>query len=325
MTIEIAILVAAVVVTAGIVAVTLIRRPSQPASPMGADLAELHRNLGQVQQQMTDVQTQQRDVLSNVAALVTNPGKRGVWGELTLVRLLENAGMKQGVDFDEQVVLDAGRPDVVIHLGAGGDVVVDSKAPIVALKEAWDAAETGDDAARKAAMKKFADNVRAHARALAGRDYAAKLDSPFSPVVMYIPIDGAWEAAREERPDILSEMLKLQVYPAEPSTMAMAIGLLRQHALNSRQEDAVREILSDTGKLLDALRIHVDHLDKVGTNLGRAVECFNKAVGNMDSRVLPATRRMTDHVDVRLGEPSPLAGGPDLDRVERLIDKTEVS
>jgi DNA recombination protein RmuC len=314
-----------VVVALAIVLVVWLTRQQQPASPFGVEVAELHKNLGQVQQQMIDVQSQQRDVLSNVAALVTNPGKRGVWGELTLVRLLEKAGLTRGTDFDEQVDLGDVRPDVVVHLGAGGEIVVDSKARIVALKEAWEAAERKDEAGRKAAVKAFADAVRADAKELAKRDYASMLKTAFAPVVMYIPVDGAWEAAREMRGDILSEMLSLGIYPAEPSTMGMTIALLRQHALNSRQEEAVQEILGDTQRLLNALRIHVNHLDKVGTSLGKAVESFDHAVGNMDRNVLPATGRMTKHVDVQIRMPAPVERRPDMGKVERIIDKTEVA
>ncbi len=325
MAIAFSILGAAVVIAISIVLAVRLARQQPAASPLGVEVAELHRSLGQVQQQMTDVQSQQRDVLSNVAALVTNPGKRGVWGELTLVRLLEKAGLKRGADFDEQVVLSNGRPDVVVHLGAGGEIVIDSKAPIQALKEAWEAADRGDDEGRKTAVRAFADAVRGYARDLSKRDYSSMLETAFAPVVMYIPVDGAWEAAREMRGDILSEMLCLGIYPAEPSTMGMTVALLRQHALNSRQEEAVQEILGDTHKLLNALRIHVGHLEKVGTSLGKAVKCFDDAVGNMDRNVLPATGRMTNHVDVYVGNPERVERRPDGDKVQRIVDRMEAA
>ena len=91
----------------------------------------------------------------------------------------------------------------------------------------------------------------------------------------------------------------------------------------AKQEEVVRAVLEDTRTLLDKVRIHVDHLARLGANLDKTVESFDKAVGNLDRGILPAGRRMAEHIDVRIGELDPLGKGPDLDRVERLIDKTE--
>ena len=316
-----AIVISTALVVIGVI-VTLVfvgRRPQ--STPIGSEIGDLRQNIGRMLQSMEHLGESHDDVRATVEVLMSNPGKRGVWGELTLLRLLENAGLKLGVDFEEQVTLDAGRPDIVIHLGDGGEIVIDSKAPIVHLKTAW---ETEDEDERKTAIKAFADGVRTYARDLAKRDYASQLRTTFAPVVMYIPVDGAWEAAREMRPDILSEMLQIGIYPAEPSTMGMTLRILKQHATNSRQEEAVRAVLEDARTVLDKVRIHVDHLNKLGGNLGKTVESFDKAVGNLDRGILPAGRRMAEHVDARIGDVEKVGKGPDLDRVERLIEKTEV-
>jgi DNA recombination protein RmuC len=134
---------------------------------------------------------------------------------------------------------------------------------------------------------------------------------------MYIPVDGAWEAAVEAMPDLATEALSLGVHPASPRTLGLVLDLLKHHALTVNQE-ATREILEDTRELLGRLDKHVGHLVKVGSALESAVDAYNRAVGNAASRLRPATSRMCAHLG-RQTVAAP-AAVTTLPQVERLPD-----
>lgn len=305
----------ATIVVAGIVttAIVLTRRPTTP--PPGG-LGDMHEGIGRLHELMSQVMTGHQSMQGTISALVHNPGKRGSWGELTLLRLLEGAGMMEGTDFDVQKNLaDGSRPDVIIHLGDAGEIVIDSKMPLSDLQGVWD---SEDEAARAAGFRAFADNVRSMAKKLAGRNYAGELKTTFAPVVMYIPVDGAWQAARQARPDLLSELLGMSIYPAEPSTMGMLIELLRHQAMTITQEAGVKAVIEDARTLIERLRVHVDHLGTVGKGLDKATKAYNEAVGSYVSRVQPAAGRIAAHTGVRLDTPGMALTAADTDRADRL-------
>jgi DNA recombination protein RmuC len=151
---------------------------------------------------------------------------------------------------------------------------------------------------------------------LAGRDYPSRLRTTFAPVVMYLPVEGAWEAAIDAVPDLGSEALALGVHPASPRTLGLVLDLLKHHALTVNQEAATREILEDTRELLGRLDKHAGHLVSLGRALGGAVDAYNKAVGNAATRVLPATNRMADHLGRQpIEAPEPIVVLPHPERV----------
>ncbi|HSM02563.1 MAG TPA: DNA recombination protein RmuC [Acidimicrobiia bacterium] len=254
---------------------------------------ELGRLIGRVQAGFETSEREASTVRSALDLLTHNSGRRGSWGEVTLRRLLEAAGMTHGVDFDTQVDLPGGRPDSVVHLGDAGDVVIDAKAPLDDLRRAW---EAESEAEQEACLKAHAGAVRRHVRDLHGRDYPARLRSTFAPVVMYLPVEGAWEAAIEANPGLGGEALALGVHPASPRTLGLVLEVLKHHALTVNQEAATREILEDTRELLTRLDKHAEHLAKLGNALGTAVDAYNSAVGNAATRLLPSTNRMTAHL-----------------------------
>jgi DNA recombination protein RmuC len=256
----------------------------------------------------------QRSVQSVLDMLTQNTGRRGSWGEVTLRRLLENSGLVHLVDFDTQKRLPNGtRPDVVVDLGGGSLVVIDAKAPLDDLKAAFDA---DTKAARQAAVKRHVATVRRHASDLATRDYAAALDAAFAPVVMYLPVDGAWETAIDHSSDLAADLHRLGIHPASPSTLGLVLAIVKQHALDSNRQEAMLDILGDTKRLLDTLGKHTDHLSKMGRALETAVRAYNEGVGNFSTRVLPATARMSAHLS--LGEPESPASIESMPSVERV-------
>lgn len=274
------------------------------------DLRVIHTDVARLMERLDSGFTRAaRDhdtVRASLDMLTQNTGRRGTWGEVTLRRLLEAAGLAHRCDFDTQRTLPrGGRPDVLIDLGGGGTVIVDAKAPLADLRRAW---ETDDDAEREQALADHVGAVRRHASDLARRDYPSRLDATFAPVVMFLPVDGAWEAATATENDLAGELHRLGVHPASPSTLGLVLDVLKQYALGVNQEEAVRAILEDTRLLVGRLQNHTEHLDKLGRALDTAVGAYNLAMGNLGSRVLPATVRMSGHLGTHdLASPEPLS------------------
>jgi len=298
MTIALTIVAALAVIAIVLVAASAVVRRVTPAESASSEeiralRTDLGRLMGRVDMGFDTTARETSTVRSALDLLTQNSGRRGTWGEVTLRRLLENAGLAHGLDFDTQVALPGGRPDALIHLGGGGSIVIDAKAPLDDLRRAR---ECDDEATEASCMKAHAGAVRRHVRELAGRDYPARLRTTFAPVVMYLPVDGAWEKAVEVAPDLYSEALAVGVHPASPRTLGLVLELLKHHALTVNQEAATREILEDTRELLGRLETHAGHLKKLGGALATAVDAYNKAVGNAATRLLPATSRMANHL-----------------------------
>ena len=270
------------------------RAAAPPAVTPPEVLEGLARLSGLVEGRLGAVGEGQEGLRRAVEALYTKAGHRGRWGELTLRRLLEAAGMTAGVDFHEQVDLGGeARPDVVIHLGAAGEVVVDAKAPLDGLRRAW---ESEGEEVRLGALREHARAVKQYAAELRRRGYAARLQSPFAPVVMFLPMEGAWEASEEVQPDLVLDILRLGIYPASPRTLGLVVELLRHQALTLDQDRAARAIVCEGRTLVDRVGLHVKHLVAVGKAVNAAAEAFNQAAGNLESRVLPAARRVAEMV-----------------------------
>jgi DNA recombination protein RmuC len=312
MTILVAVVVAVVTgaVVAGIVVAAMRRAAAaapvaQPAEDLRVINENISRLMGRLDAGFTRAAHDSDTVRTTLEMLTQNGSRRGTWGEVTLRRLLEAAGLAHTCDFDTQRVLPGGgRPDVLIDLGGAGTVIVDAKAPLADLRRAW---EAEDDIERDRALKAHVTSIKRHAADLVSRDYPAHVDATFAPVVMYLPVDGAWEMATAVAPDLAGHLQSLGVHPASPSTLGLVIDILKQHALAANQEEAVRAILVDTRQLVGRLQKHVDHLNDLGRALDSAVGAYNDAMGNLASRVLPATTRMTGHAGAReLAAPEPV-------------------
>lgn len=321
----------AIAVTTGAVVAALVvaavRRQAVPVVDPGEDLRVIHHQIGQLMGRIESgfdrAASDNGTVRAALDMLTHNSGTRGTWGEVTLRRLLESAGLRHGDDFDTQPNLDGRRPDVVIDLGSAGMVIVDAKAPLDDLRRAWEA-DSDDD--HDSALRAHAAAVRRHAADLAGRGYPDQVRATFAPVVMFLPVEGAWEAAVSVSPDLHGELLRLGVHPASPSTIGLVLDLVKRHALTVNQEEAVRRILEDARTLLLRLGKHAEHLGKVGRGLGTAVDAYNSAVGNLATRVLPATDRMADHLSERQPEaPPPVTAAVHVERVPRITDSERVA
>ncbi len=239
-------------------------------------------------------QALQRETRTLVNAL-RRPEVRGQWGEMTLRRLAELAGMLQHCDFTEQVnvrVEDrAMRPDMIVHMPDGRDLVVDVKTPLDAYLDAVDAPT---DELRLVAMKRHANAVALRVRELAAKSYWSQFEKSPDFVILFIPGDQFLSAALAELPNLLEDAIRQDVIIATPSSLvallkAVAYGW-RQTAL-AQNAETIRSLAEDLYKRLGTF---AGHLNKLGRNLGTSVEAFNNAVGSLERQVLPGARKFTE-------------------------------
>jgi DNA recombination protein RmuC len=239
-------------------------------------------------------QALQRETRSLVNAL-RRPEVRGQWGEMTLRRLAELAGMVEHCDFKEQVHVRTEdtslRPDMIVHMPDGRDLVVDVKTPLDAYLEAVDATT---DELRAAALRKHAQQIAERIRQLGAKSYWSQFENSPDFVILFIPGDQFLSAALAEHPTLLEDAIRQDVIIATPSSFvallkAVAYGW-RQMAL-AQNAETIRTLAED---LYKRLAVFATHLTKMGRNLGTTVDAFNSAVGSLERQVLPGARKFTE-------------------------------
>lgn len=231
----------------------------------------------------------------NLVQALSRPGVRGRWGELTLRRAVELAGMSAHCDFTEQAALNGEqgrqRPDMVVHMPGNRALVVDAKTPLDAYLLAIDAS---DPAARDAALRKHAQQLRARVIELAGKRYWIGLEHTPEFSVLFLPGDQFLASALEQEPSLLEQALERQVLLATPSTL---IALLRAVEYGWQQASLTAHALEirDLGaELTTRLGSFTEHLSRLGRALEQGAEAFNATVGNLERQVMPSARRFEE-------------------------------
>jgi DNA recombination protein RmuC len=246
---------------------------------------------------------QLREQTQALVSALRRPEARGRWGELQLRRVVELSGMSAHVDFDEQVVVEGGlRPDMVVRLAGGKNVVVDSKVSLAAYLEA---ASAGDDTDREARLDAHARHLRAHVDQLGAKAYWSALPETPEFVILFIPGEAFLAPALERDPGLLEHALARRVHIATPTTL---VSMLRtaQYAWQQQALSENARAVFDLGReLYDRLSGMGKHLDRVGKSLTTAVGAYNQAVGSMETRVLVSARRLASLGIVAADLPAP--------------------
>jgi len=231
----------------------------------------------------------------NLVTALRRPEVRGQWGELTLRRLVELAGMQQHCDFTEQVhtAVEGGslRPDLVVHMPDQRDIVVDVKTPLDAYLQAIDATT---EEQRAVALKRHGSIVAERVRALASKAYWAQFQHSPDFVILFIPGDQFLAAAMNERPGLMDEAIRQNVILTTPTSFiavlkAIAYGW-RQQAL-AQNAATIRNLGQD---LYRRIGIFSTHLSKVGRALSSGVEAYNNAVGSFERQLMTGARRFEE-------------------------------
>jgi DNA recombination protein RmuC len=249
-------------------------------------------------QQIQFVRSTGEQLRTETAALVSalrKPQARGQWGELTLRRCLEHAGMLDRCDFVEQgsISTSAGvlRPDLVVKLVGDKNIVVDAKVTLAAFLEAHEAT---NDALREERLAAHAKHLRQHVDSLAGKAYWEHLSPAPEFVVLFVPGDAFLAAALDRDATLLEDAFRKRVHIATPTTL---ISVLRTVAYAWQQQalaDNARDVFDLGRELYKRLGTMGGHVDRLGRSLTSAVDHYNKTVGSLESQVMSAARKLND-------------------------------
>ncbi len=231
----------------------------------------------------------------NLVNALRRPEVRGQWGEITLKRVVELAGMVEHCDFVTQshTTTEDGaiRPDMIISMPDRRQVVVDVKTPLDAY---LDAIQAEDEAAQATALERHGANVAKRVRELASKTYWAQFEDSPEFVILFIPGDQFLSAALAQRPDLLDDALRQQVIIATPTSFVALLKAIAYGWQQTALTENAAEIRGLAVQLYERLNTFAGHISTMGKELGNSVKAYNQAVGSLEHRVLPGVRRFTE-------------------------------
>jgi DNA recombination protein RmuC len=285
-------------------------KTEQQIQLMEKDRKEAYGSLTRHLETMGSAQTQLQTETRNLVQALRRPEVRGQWGQMTLKRLVELAGMVEYCDFfeEEHRATDDGsiRPDMIVRMPDAREIVVDVKTPLDAY---LNAVEAVDDETRKQAMDRHARQVRERVRELGDKAYWQQFKNAPDFVVLFIPGDQFLSAALDRDPGLLEDSMRRKVIIATPTSF---IALLRTVAYGWRQQALAEnaEHIRDLGEdLYKRLATFTEHLGRLGRSLETGVDSYNKAVGSLERNVMPGARKFVElgiHPKKIIEAPEPL-------------------
>ncbi len=289
----------------------LVRPLAQSLEALDLHVGRMEVSDGALTAQVQQLNETSRALREETGSLVTSlrqPQIKGKWGELTLRRAAELTGMSPHCDFEEQVSV-AGeegrlRPDVVVHLPGGGKVIVDAKVPRHGFLAAVQA-KTADD--YRTAMSEHSRLVRKHVQELAAKKYPEQFEESLRFVVLFLPAESFFSAALEQDRELLEYAGDRKVILASPTTYIALLLAVAQGWQQEKLAENAREIAERGKDLHERLLKFLEYLDDVRVGLDRANASYNKAVGSLESRLLPAARRFQSLAAPGGDEVTPLA------------------
>ena len=294
--------------------------------PLGENLTKFEHKVGEMEKaregayraiaeqvkSLAEGQTGLRTETGRLVQALRRPEARGRWGEYQLRNVLEMAGMTAHVDFVEQQTVEGDngklRPDVIIRIPGGKSIVVDAKTPLDAY---LNAVEADDEDERRKFIDAHARQVREHVRALASKDYWKALPETPEFVVMFVPGEAFFAAAIESDRELFESAARRGILISTPTSL---IALVKTIAYGWQQEklaENAKAVAAQGRDLYDRIKIFGGHMGDIGKSLQQAVERYNKGVGSLERRVLPAARKFE-----ALGVTSAASSIPALEPVE---------
>lgn len=260
---------------------------------------ERQKAYGGIEKQLENIVSVSRDLEKEAGGLANalrgGPQARGRWGEMTLRRAAELAGMAEHCDFVEQESLASEdgrlRPDMVVNLPGGRRIAVDAKAPLEAF---LNAASATSDEDRAECLSRHAQLVRSHMNGLAAKAYWDQFEQNPEIVVLFLPGESFFSAALEQDHELMEDGMKKRVVLATPTTL---VALLKAAAYGWRQESFERNarVIQDLGKQMhDRLAVFIDHFSQVGDALSKAVKTYNASAVSLESRLLVSARKFKE-------------------------------
>jgi DNA recombination protein RmuC len=275
---------------------------------------ERRESRGRLEAQLRTLADTNDKLRTETGALVTalrKPNARGQWGQMQLRNVVELAGMLPHCDFAEQSQLGGDgtvlRPDLVVNMPGGKHVVVDAKAPLQGVLDAYQAR---DEEERQRHLRDHARLLRKHVKALCEKAYWAQLDSAPDLVVMFLPGEHLYSAALEADPSLIEDAMSRRVLITTPTTL---LAMLHAIAYGWQQERVAEsaQAVSELGRDLHGRLVKLSGLmATLGSRLNSTVKAYNETVGSYEARVMPAARRFEDH--------GATAGGRDLPELEQV-------
>ena len=276
-------------------------------APVRESLDGLQRSTAQASERRTEAETAIREQIgamrdqyaslssatSQIVASMTKGQTRGQWGEMQLERLLDHAGLVEGVHYrrqDTRAGETVGRPDIAVLLPGGGEVLVDAKFPFDSY---WAAAGTDDDLIREQSLAKHARDVMARVNELAGKRYS---DSAVSPdfVVMFLPFESLLSSALDSDGLLLEKSFEKRVVIATPTTMLALLRTIGFGYERKLMHDNAEEIRLAGAEMLKRLGVLVEHLADMRAGLQSAVNGYNKFVGSFDRNAMSQARKLNE-------------------------------
>ena len=274
---------------------TALKQTEEQIQSIEKDRKESFGSLSQHLKIINETQADLRLETQNLVQALRRPEVRGQWGELTLKRIAELAGMVDHCDFYEQQQSETNdsrmRPDMIVRMPDQRELIIDAKTPLDAY---LNAIQTTEIEIREQSLARHARNVRERMRELSSKAYWSQFKHSPDFVVLFIPGEQFLSAALEQDPQLLEDALKNKVILATPTSI---VALLRAVAFGWRQiavaenAEKIRELGED---LYHRLATFAEHLHKLGKNLDSSVEQYNKAIGSLDRQVLSGARKFTE-------------------------------